>query len=86
MPEIKEEHKNQFVGPEEKIDFNSIPYKDKQKEASRLQKLEEYKTTGVWPSKKKKKMVRILFSIFDWPLFERLTKLISPSRAWGSPQ
>ncbi|XP_072934117.1 probable ATP-dependent RNA helicase DDX55 homolog [Epargyreus clarus] len=58
MPEIKEEHKQQFIGPKEKIDFNSIPYKDKQREASRLQKLEEYKKTGVWPSKKKKKMVK----------------------------
>ncbi|XP_045454031.1 probable ATP-dependent RNA helicase DDX55 homolog [Melitaea cinxia] len=58
MPEIKEEHKKQFVGPKDKIDFNSIPYKDKQKEASRLQKLEEYKKTGMWPSKKKKKMTK----------------------------
>jgi ATP-dependent RNA helicase DDX55/SPB4 len=60
MPEMKEEHKQQFVGPKADIDFNSIPYKDKQKEVSRLQKLEEYKKTGVWPSKnskKKKKMV-----------------------------
>ncbi|OWR54886.1 ATP-dependent RNA helicase DDX55 [Danaus plexippus plexippus] len=56
MPEIKDEHKKQFVGPKEAIDFNSIPYKDKQKEQSRLQKLEEYKKTGMWPSKKKKKM------------------------------
>ncbi|XP_068623555.1 probable ATP-dependent RNA helicase DDX55 homolog [Battus philenor] len=58
MPEIKDEHKKQFVGPKEQIDYNSIPYKDKQKETSRLQKLEEYKKTGVWPSKKKKKMVQ----------------------------
>ncbi|XP_045503695.1 probable ATP-dependent RNA helicase DDX55 homolog [Colias croceus] len=58
MPEIKEEHKKQFVGPKEKIDFNSIPYRDKQKETSRLQKLEEFKKTGIWPSKKKKKMTK----------------------------
>ncbi|XP_013143354.1 PREDICTED: probable ATP-dependent RNA helicase DDX55 homolog [Papilio polytes] len=58
MPEIKEEHRKQFIGPKEAIDFNSIPYKDKQKETSRLQKLEEFKKTGVWPSKKKKKMVQ----------------------------
>ncbi|KAF9815749.1 hypothetical protein SFRURICE_009266 [Spodoptera frugiperda] len=58
MPEIKQEHKDQFVGPKEQIDFNSIPYKDKQKEASRLQKLGEFKKTGVWPSKKKKKMIQ----------------------------
>ncbi|XP_050667310.1 probable ATP-dependent RNA helicase DDX55 homolog [Leptidea sinapis] len=56
MPEIKQEHQGQFVGPDEKVDFNAIPYKDKQKETSRLLKLEEYKKTGVWPSKKKKKM------------------------------
>ncbi|XP_059054807.1 probable ATP-dependent RNA helicase DDX55 homolog [Achroia grisella] len=58
MPEIKQEHKDQFVGPAEEIDYNSIAYKDKQKEMSRLQKLQEYKKTGVWPSKKKKKMVK----------------------------
>ncbi|CAG9126336.1 unnamed protein product [Plutella xylostella] len=55
MPEVKPEHKLQFQGPKEEIDFNSIPYRDKQKEESRLKKLEEYKKTGVWPSKKKKK-------------------------------
>ncbi|KAI5633511.1 DEAD/DEAH box helicase domain-containing protein [Phthorimaea operculella] len=44
--------------PKEDIDFNSIPYLNKQKEQSRLQKLEEYKKTGVWPSKKKKKMMQ----------------------------
>ncbi|XP_034827916.1 probable ATP-dependent RNA helicase DDX55 homolog [Maniola hyperantus] len=58
MPEVKEEHTLQFVGPKDKIDFNSIPYRDKQKEASRLQKLDEYKKTGVWPTKKKKKMAQ----------------------------
>lgn len=63
MPEIKEEHREQFCGPKENIDFNSIPYKDKQKETSRLQKLEEYRKSGVWPSKKKKKMVRF-FAFF----------------------
>ncbi|XP_048482190.1 probable ATP-dependent RNA helicase DDX55 homolog [Plutella xylostella] len=55
MPEVKPEHKLQFQGPKEEIDFNSIPYRDKQKEESRLKKLEEYRKTGVWPSKKKKK-------------------------------
>ncbi|KAI8441861.1 hypothetical protein MSG28_005545 [Choristoneura fumiferana] len=58
MPEIKQEHKDQFVGPREEIDFNSIPYKDKQKETSRLQKLEEYRKSGVWPTKKRKKMAQ----------------------------
>ncbi|KAG7303253.1 hypothetical protein JYU34_011720 [Plutella xylostella] len=55
MPEVKPEHKLQFQGPKQEIDFNSIPYRDKQKEESRLKKLEEYRKTGVWPSKKKKK-------------------------------
>lgn len=58
MPEIKQEHREQFVGPKEEIDFNTIPYKDKQKEQNRLQKLKEYEKTGVWPSKKKKKKVQ----------------------------
>ncbi|RVE49101.1 hypothetical protein evm_006222 [Chilo suppressalis] len=58
MPEIKQVHKEQFVGPKEEIDFNSITYRDKQKEVSRLKKLEEYRETGVWPSKKKKKMAQ----------------------------
>lgn len=57
MPEIKQAHKDQFVGPQEKIEFNSIPYQEKQREASRLLKLKEYKKTGVWPSSKKKKVV-----------------------------
>ncbi|XP_063368865.1 probable ATP-dependent RNA helicase DDX55 homolog [Cydia amplana] len=58
MPELKQEHKEQFVGPMEEVDLNSIPYQDKQKETSRLQKLQEYRKTGVWPNKKKKKMVK----------------------------
>lgn len=39
------------------IDYNSIEYKDKQKEASRVNKLESFKETGIWPNKcaKKKK-------------------------------
>lgn len=57
MPEVKPEHKLQFQGPKQEIDFNSIPYRDKQKEESRLKKLDEYRKTGVWPSKKKKKKV-----------------------------
>ncbi|XP_063832840.1 probable ATP-dependent RNA helicase DDX55 homolog [Ostrinia nubilalis] len=59
MPEITQEHKDQFVGPKEKIDFDSIPYLDKQREALRLQRLEEQKRTGVRrPAKQKKKMVK----------------------------
>ncbi|XP_041972244.1 probable ATP-dependent RNA helicase DDX55 homolog [Aricia agestis] len=58
MPELTEEHRAQFRGPTATIDFNDIPYRDPQKEASRLHKLKEYKETGTWPSKKKKKMVK----------------------------
>lgn len=59
MPELTAAHKAQFRGPPDQIDFNTIPYRDKQREASRQLKLEEYRKTGVWPSKKKKKMVRM---------------------------
>ncbi|XP_028171381.1 probable ATP-dependent RNA helicase DDX55 homolog isoform X5 [Ostrinia furnacalis] len=53
------EHKDQFVGPKEKVDFDSIPYLDKQREALRQQRLEEQKKTGVRrPTKQKKKMVK----------------------------
>lgn len=34
------------------MDFNEIGYKDKQKEAIRQQKLEEFKETGTWPGTK----------------------------------
>lgn len=62
MPEMKQTHKDQFVGPREDIDFNSIPYVEKQREASRLLKLKEYKKTGVWPSSKKKKVVSLFWN------------------------
>lgn len=50
MPEIKEEHKAEFCTLKN-VDYNKIAYKDKQKEASRLQKLNIYTNTGTWPSK-----------------------------------
>lgn len=50
MPEIKAEHIAEFCGPSN-IDFNKITYKDKQKEASRLKKLNIYTSTGTWPNK-----------------------------------
>ncbi|XP_073999366.1 ATP-dependent RNA helicase DDX55 [Rhodnius prolixus] len=37
------------------IDINSIQYKDKQKEASRISKLKIFRETGVWPGMKMKK-------------------------------
>ncbi|KAK3927106.1 putative ATP-dependent RNA helicase DDX55-like protein [Frankliniella fusca] len=53
MPELKNSDTSGFV-PEE-IDFNSIAFKDKQREAARQGKLSSYKETGVWPSKKNSK-------------------------------
>uniref|UniRef100_A0A0V0GAM7 ATP-dependent RNA helicase n=1 Tax=Triatoma dimidiata TaxID=72491 RepID=A0A0V0GAM7_TRIDM len=37
------------------IDINSIQYKDRQKEASRINKLKIFRETGVWPGMKMKK-------------------------------
>lgn len=48
MPELKNAHVD-FEAVD--IDYNSIEYKDKQKEASRLNKLQTYKETGLWPGK-----------------------------------
>ncbi|XP_012273718.1 probable ATP-dependent RNA helicase DDX55 homolog [Orussus abietinus] len=52
MPELKRQNVT-FEGPQ--IDLNTIPYKNKQREAQRLEKLKEYRNTGVWPGKKKRK-------------------------------
>ncbi|CAH2237153.1 jg11126 [Pararge aegeria aegeria] len=57
MPELTPEHRRQFGAPAAG-DLACIPYCDRQREASRLLKLDEYKKTGVWPSKKKKKIVQ----------------------------
>lgn len=54
MPELKGLDLSSFQ--EEKIDINGIKYKDKQRETSRLEKLKEFKETGIWPSKKIRKM------------------------------
>lgn len=52
MPELKIVNCESFTPTE--IDLNSIPYKDKQREQVRLQKLEVYKNTGSWPGRKSK--------------------------------
>ncbi|XP_043482204.1 probable ATP-dependent RNA helicase DDX55 homolog [Leptopilina heterotoma] len=54
MPELKGLDLSSFEG--ENIDINTIKYKDKQRETSRLEKLKEFKETGIWPSKKMRKM------------------------------
>ncbi|KAK9886414.1 hypothetical protein WA026_016693 [Henosepilachna vigintioctopunctata] len=52
MPELKNRDICDFQACD--VDINSIPYKDKQREKLRLQKLEEYKRTGNWPGLKQK--------------------------------
>lgn len=53
MPELKQQNTSEF--PEVlDINLNDIPYKNKQQECARLQKLEKYKETGVWPGRKQK--------------------------------
>ncbi|XP_025834168.1 probable ATP-dependent RNA helicase DDX55 homolog isoform X2 [Agrilus planipennis] len=50
MPELKNQDLSDFPQVED-FDFDSVPYKDKQKEEQRQKKLESYKSTGVWPGK-----------------------------------
>ncbi|KAK4303572.1 hypothetical protein Pmani_024430 [Petrolisthes manimaculis] len=50
MPELKGVKVTDFVPV--KMDFNTIAYKDKQKEASRQKKLSAYRETGEWPGLK----------------------------------
>ncbi|KAG5896651.1 hypothetical protein JTB14_021297 [Gonioctena quinquepunctata] len=53
MPEMKNRDISDF--PEiPNLNLNSVPYKDKIREKIRLQKLEQYKTTGLWPGHKHK--------------------------------
>ncbi|KAK8751856.1 hypothetical protein OTU49_010798 [Cherax quadricarinatus] len=50
MPELKGVHITDFVSV--KMNYNTIAYKDKQKEKSRQQKLSTYRETGQWPGMK----------------------------------
>lgn len=52
MPELKNQETSSFQ--ETEIDLNSIAYKDKQRETKRIEKLKEYRQTGVWPGKHKR--------------------------------
>lgn len=54
MPELKDQDISSFL--QDDVNINTITYKDKQKEVSRLEKLKVFKATGVWPSKKNRKM------------------------------
>nr|CAD7452250.1 unnamed protein product [Timema tahoe] len=51
MPELKGRDISSFQPAQ--VDFNDITYKDTQKEASRVNKLQVYRETGVWPRKGK---------------------------------
>lgn len=53
MPELKQQDTSDFPKLDN-LDVNVIPYKNKQQENARLQKLEKYKETGVWPGHKQK--------------------------------
>lgn len=56
MPELKNKMIEDFQIAD--VDINNIPYKDKQKEAARLIKFEQYKKTGLWPGLKNKKPIK----------------------------
>lgn len=53
MPELKDTTVPDFTPVE--VDFNAIPYKDKQREQSRQRKMQEYEQTGEWPGMKPRK-------------------------------
>lgn len=53
MPETKGRDVSSFI--ETEVDLNGIGYKDKQREQNRLGKLSEYRETGIWPGKHKRR-------------------------------
>lgn len=55
MPEMKDQFKETFKGPEKIADISKLQYKNKQKQEAHKKKLEVYKETGEWPGLKKKK-------------------------------
>ncbi len=56
MPEMKEQFKSTFIGPENiDVDVRKLQYKDKQKQNAHEKKLQVYQETGEWPGAKKKK-------------------------------
>ncbi|CRK94489.1 CLUMA_CG007995, isoform A [Clunio marinus] len=52
MPEMKEKFHKTFIAPENKVDINSLEYKNKQKQQAYRKKQEVYQKTGEWPGKK----------------------------------
>lgn len=59
MPEFKNIDTSTFPTD---LDINTIQYKDKQREAARLAKLEIYEKTGTWPGAKKHQKATIAWS------------------------
>lgn len=53
MPELKNRDLSDFPHIDN-FDVNTVPYRDKIREAVRQKKLTEYQTTGIWPGKKSK--------------------------------
>lgn len=53
MPEIKGKDVSSFIGPD--IDINTISYANQQRELHRIEKLNKYQNTGVWPVNQKHK-------------------------------
>lgn len=60
MPELKKLKLDGFAS--QKLDFNSIKYKDKQKEKVRQEKLSVFKATGQWPGMKVKSQGTVAWS------------------------
>lgn len=55
MPEVTPKDEKEFKTLKDRMDFNTIGYKDKQREVSRQKKLVIFKETGEWDGKNKKK-------------------------------
>jgi ATP-dependent RNA helicase DDX55/SPB4 len=52
MPEMRDEFRRTFVGPNQDIDINQLKYLNKQKQKAYKAKQDIYQETGEWPGKK----------------------------------
>ncbi|KAJ9589586.1 hypothetical protein L9F63_017171 [Diploptera punctata] len=66
MPELKGKDVSDFE--ETKIDFNSIPYKDLQREKIRQEKLKKYQETGIWPKSQQNSKRNVCKQTESWSL------------------
>ncbi|PNF27904.1 ATP-dependent RNA helicase DDX55 [Cryptotermes secundus] len=66
MPELQGKDVSDFE--EVHIDFNSIPYMDRQRERIRQEKLKIYKKTGIWPKSDQKSKRRSCRQTEPWSL------------------